>query len=217
MSPDQAWSDILYPIPLPVFNRCYKVNTYFWEWQKELSFISRRNFLFLCAFLCQHLQRLLCVDNISPLRFFLLFMHSQMSMNKFNKKAILSIHTADICRHIVVRWRKTLVFDITYKALIISVINRFYVYKNKNQFQEPPVLESNSYVSCRWNRPFYHKEPPFFRGKSMEWSLFLLYALPEEVILCRADLANRRFWFSILLKIAMMIFIYIRLLLIIFL
>ena len=190
MSPDQAWSDILYPIPLPVFNRCYKVNTYFWEWQKELSFISRRNFLFLCAFLCQHLQRLLCVDNISPLRFFLLFMHSQMSMNKFNKKAILSIHTADICRHIVVRWRKTLVFDITYKALIISVINRFYVYKNKNQFQEALFLGSKTAVSCRWNRRFLHQKPLLLKVKSTEWSSILLLSLPENVVLCHVDLSN---------------------------
>ena len=137
--------------------------------------------------------------------------------NKINKKAILSIHTADICRQVVVCSRKTLIFGITQKALKIRVICFFDADKNQKQFQEPPVLESNSYVSCRWNRPFYHKEPPFFDRKSMEWSLFLLYALPEEVILCHADLANRRFWFSISLKIAMMIFIYIRLLLIIFL
>ena len=38
---------------------------------------------------------------------------STIYANKFDKKAILSIHTADICRRIVVRLRKTLVFCIT--------------------------------------------------------------------------------------------------------
>ena len=69
--------------------------------------------------------------------------------NKFNKKAVLSIHTADICRHVVVRWRKTLFWGVTYKTLVISEINDFDADKNKNQFQEPPFLEANTYVSCR--------------------------------------------------------------------
>ena len=69
--------------------------------------------------------------------------------NKFNKKTILSMHTADICRHVVVRWRKTLFWGVTYKMLVISEINSFDDDKNKNQFQEPPFLEANTYVSCR--------------------------------------------------------------------
>ena len=69
-------------------------------------------------------------------------------MNNINKKAILSIHTSDICRHIIVRWRKTLIFCIKQKALIIRVINVFIADKNTNQFQEPPLLESKTTASC---------------------------------------------------------------------
>ena len=69
--------------------------------------------------------------------------------NKLNKKAILTARTADICRCVVVRCRKTLVFGITHKVLIISIITLFNADKIKKQFQEPPFLESNSYVSCR--------------------------------------------------------------------
>ena len=70
-------------------------------------------------------------------------------MNKVNKKAVLNIHTADICRRIVVKLRKTLILGITRKALIINRINGFDACKNTNQFQEPPFLEAKTYVSCR--------------------------------------------------------------------
>ena len=69
-------------------------------------------------------------------------------MNKINKKAVLSMHTADICRRVVVCLQKMLIFAITRKMLIISAIALFNADKNKNQFQEPPFLAFNSYVSC---------------------------------------------------------------------
>ena len=70
-------------------------------------------------------------------------------MNKFNKKAILSMRTVDICRWVGVRCRKTLIFGITFKILIISLIDCFDTNKNKNQFQEPPFLKAKSAASCR--------------------------------------------------------------------
>ena len=69
--------------------------------------------------------------------------------NKFNKTAVLTANTADICRHIVVRWQKTLVFDVTCKMLIMRMIDCFDADGNKNQFQEPPFLEAETCVSCR--------------------------------------------------------------------
>ena len=56
-------------------------------------------------------------------------------MNKFNKTAVLTTNTADIRQHIILHWQKTLVFGITRKALIISVIYVFNAGKNKNKFQ----------------------------------------------------------------------------------
>ena len=38
--------------------------------------------------------------------------------NKFNKKAILTAHTTNICRRVVVRWQKTLFWSIIDKALV---------------------------------------------------------------------------------------------------
>jgi len=70
-------------------------------------------------------------------------------MNKFNKKTVLTAHTADICRRIVFRWQKTLIFGITCKALGISEIKAFDADKNTNQFQEPPFLEAKTAASCR--------------------------------------------------------------------
>ena len=67
--------------------------------------------------------------------------------NKFNKKAILTARTADICRRIVIRWRKTLFWSITQKALVINEINVFDADKNKTHFQEPPFIEANTAVS----------------------------------------------------------------------
>ena len=69
--------------------------------------------------------------------------------NKFNKMAVLTMHTANICRHIVFRWQKTLIFGITWKILIIRAINNFNADKNRCQFQEPPFLESKTAASCR--------------------------------------------------------------------
>ena len=88
-------------------------------------------------------------------------------MNKLNKKAILSMRTADICYHLVLCWRKTPVFGITWKTLIISVIVVFNVNKNKNHFQEAAFLEAKSAACCRWNRCFLHQELPFFERKSI--------------------------------------------------
>ena len=129
-------------------------------------------------------------------------------MNKFNKKAILSMRTVDICRWVGVRCQKTLIFGITFKILIISLIDCFDANKNKNQFQEPPFLESKSAASCRWNRCFLHQEPSLFEIKSAEWSSFLLSSVFKDAALCHADLANYQFWFSISLKIAKIIFLY---------
>ena len=70
-------------------------------------------------------------------------------MNKFNKKAILTAHTVDICRRIVFRWQKTLIFVITCKVLGISEIKAFDADKNTNQFQEPPFLEAKTAASYR--------------------------------------------------------------------
>ena len=75
--------------------------------------------------------------------------HPSIYANKFNKKAVLSIHTADICRRVVLRWRKTLVFSIKHKTLTISVIDFFNESKNTNQFQEAPILGSKPTVSYR--------------------------------------------------------------------
>ena len=116
-------------------------------------------------------------------------------MNKVNKKAVLSIHTADICQRVIIQLRKTLFWSITRKALIINRINGFDACKNTNQFQEPPFLEAHSYVSCRWNRCFYHKEPPLFERKSVEWDCFQHLSLLENAVFCNADLANHRFYF----------------------
>ncbi len=52
------------------------------------------------------------------------------------------------------------------------------------------------------------KEPPFFERKSMELGLFLLFSVLEDVVLCHADFTNHRFYFSISLKTAKVIFIY---------
>ena len=70
-------------------------------------------------------------------------------MNKFNKKAVLTANTADICQRIVVRCKKTHIFIITCKALGISEIKAFDADKNTNQFQEPPFLEAKTAASCR--------------------------------------------------------------------
>ena len=129
-------------------------------------------------------------------------------MNKINKKAVLTANTADICQHVVLRWRKTLVFGITWKMLIISMIDCFDVYENVNRFQEPMFLEPKTAVSCRWNCPFLHQEASFFERKSMELDSFYLLPVLEDVVLCHTYLANHRFWFSRLLKTAMMIFLY---------
>lgn len=69
-------------------------------------------------------------------------------MNKFNKKAILTAHTADICRRVVFRCRKTLVFGIIYNTLVINLIDFFDGDKHTNQFQELPFLEAKTTVSC---------------------------------------------------------------------
>ena len=89
-------------------------------------------------------------------------------MNKFNKRAVLTRHTADICRRVARWWQKTLFWSITHKILVISVINEFNTYKNTNQLQELSFLDAKTYVSYRWNRRFLHQEPPFFERKSME-------------------------------------------------
>ena len=70
-------------------------------------------------------------------------------LNKFNKMPVLTTHTADICRRVVVRWLKTLIFGIRQNELKINVIVFFDTNKNMNQFQEPPFLEAKTYVSCR--------------------------------------------------------------------
>ena len=70
-------------------------------------------------------------------------------MNKFNKKTVLTAHTVDICRRIVFRCKKTLIFIITCKALGINEIKAFDADKNTNQFQEPPFLEAKTAASCR--------------------------------------------------------------------
>ena len=129
-------------------------------------------------------------------------------MNKINKKAVLTANTADICQRVVIRWQKTLIFGITWKMLIISMIDCFNVYENANQFQEPMFLAPKTAVSCRWNCPFLHQEASLCEQKSMELDWFYLLPVLEDVVLCHADLANYRFWFSRLLKIAMMIFLY---------
>ena len=69
--------------------------------------------------------------------------------NKFNKKAVLTTHTVDIYRHVILRCRKTLISGITSKTLLISEIKDFDADKNTNQFQEPPFLGSETAVSCR--------------------------------------------------------------------
>ena len=129
-------------------------------------------------------------------------------MNKINKKAVLIANTANIRKRVVIRWQKTLVFGITWKMLIISMIDCFNVYENANQFQEPMFLEPKTVVSCRWNRPFLHQEASLCEQKSMELDWFYLLPVLEDMVLCHADLANHRFWFSRLLKTAMMIFLY---------
>ena len=45
--------------------------------------------------------------------------------NKFNKKAVLSMHTADICRRVVVWLRKMRIFSIACKILIIKAVGVF--------------------------------------------------------------------------------------------
>ena len=70
-------------------------------------------------------------------------------LNKFNKKAILSMRTVDICRWVGVRCQKTLIFGIRQNELKINVIVFFDTNKNMNQFQEPLFLEAKTYVSCR--------------------------------------------------------------------
>ena len=67
--------------------------------------------------------------------------HPSIYANKFNKKAILTAKTDDICQRVVVRWQKTLVFCVTFKLLIISEINAFNADNKWNQFQEPPFLD----------------------------------------------------------------------------
>ena len=113
--------------------------------------------------------------------------------NKINKTHVLSMHTADICQRVIVWWQKTLIFGIRWKILIIRAVGVFDADKNRNQFQELPLLDAKTYVSCRWNRRFLHQEPPFFEIKSTEWSAFLLWSVLEDVALCHADLANRCF------------------------
>gem|GEM_PF-1565368 len=83
-----------------------------------------------------------CVDVI-------LFVRLRMSVNKVNKKAVLTTHTADICRQAAFRWRKTLIFDITHKKLVIREIKCFDVDNKMNLFQEPPFLEVKTAASCR--------------------------------------------------------------------
>ena len=68
-------------------------------------------------------------------------------MNKFNKKAVLTIHTADICRRVVVRWLKTLILGIRQNELKINVIVFFDTNKNMNRFQEVPFLDDNTAAS----------------------------------------------------------------------
>jgi len=70
-------------------------------------------------------------------------------MNKFNKKAVISMHAANICQLIAFRLQKTLIFAITYNMLTINVIDLFNEYKKTNQFQEVPFLTSKTGVSCR--------------------------------------------------------------------
>lgn len=70
-----------------------------------------------------------------------------MTMNKFNKKAVLTIHTADIRRRVVVRERKTLIFGIRQKELKINVIDFFDTNKNMNRFQEVPFLDDKTAAS----------------------------------------------------------------------
>ena len=130
-------------------------------------------------------------------------------MNKLNKKAILSMRTADICYHLVLCWRKTPVFGITWKTLIISMIVVFNVNKNKNHFQEAAFLEAKSAAYCRWNRCFLHQELPFFERKNAKWGCFHLSSVFKDTVLCHADLANHCFLFSISLKVAKVNFIYI--------
>ena len=72
-----------------------------------------------------------------------------MDANKLNKKAVLTARKADICRRVVVRWLKTLIFGIRQNELKINVIVFFDTNKNMNQFQEPSFLEAKTYVSCR--------------------------------------------------------------------
>ena len=129
------------------------------------------------------------------------------AVKKVNKKAILTMNTANIRRRIVFDCRKTSIFGITHKVLIISTINLFTKDKHTNHFQEPAVLETNIGVSCRWNRPFYRKKPPLFERKSMEWSHFQLLSELKDTVLCYADLANRYPSFSISSKTMKMIFI----------
>ena len=68
-------------------------------------------------------------------------------MNKFNKKAILSMRTVDICRWVGVRCQKTLIFGIRQKELKINVIDFFDTNKNMNRFQEVPFLDDKTAAS----------------------------------------------------------------------
>ena len=88
------------------------------------------------------------------------------------------------------------------------VINTFGLYKNKNLFQEPLLLESNTFVSCQENHRFQPQEPPLFERKSMELAGFQLLSVLEDMVLCHADLANHRFWFSISHKTVTVNFLY---------
>ena len=52
---------------------------------------------------------------------------------------VLTTHTADICRRVVVRWLKTLILGIRQNELKINVIVFFDTNKNMNQFQKPSL------------------------------------------------------------------------------